>query len=113
MTTFTSTHAAGAAAVLSRQFDCERYRALPTDQVTWTAQPRSPRVNCDECGAIQHETRGASGRPNPARHRRRIGGAGEYLVLCETHAQAWRDRDAYDTEPARYRRTVTAARTRR
>lgn len=106
MTTFTSPHAARATSVFSRQFDSERYRALPTDEITWTAQPRSPRATCDECGAIQHETRGASGRPAAARHRRRVGGAGEYLLLCETHAEAWRERDATDTEPARFRRTT-------
>lgn len=91
---------------LSRQFDSDSYRARPTDSITWRAVARTARQLCDECRAIQHETRGESGRPNPARHRRSIDGAGVDLMLCVGHADAWHTRDDIDTEPARHRRRL-------
>lgn len=94
------------AAVLSRHYDTDNHRALLTDTITWRAVSRTSRQLCDECGAIQHETRGTSGRPFPARHRRVIAGVDRDLLLCTGHADAWHARDDHDTEPARHRRRV-------
>lgn len=93
------------AAALSKHYDTDTYRARPTDidSITWRAVPRTPRQPCDECGALQHQTRGASGRPQPARQRRHLDGVRD-LLLCVDHSDAWHARDDYDTEPARHRR---------
>lgn len=78
---------------LSDAFDNDKYRARPTDGVSWapvrTAQP------CDECAAVQHQTHGAAGPRRPARTRRSITPQ-ITLLLCHIHADSWRTRDSSD-----------------
>lgn len=81
---------------LSARFDVDAYHARPKDTIRWTAT-RSGR-GCDECAALQHETRGQYGPRHPARQRRAITG-GPDLLLCHTHADAWRTRDTYHLHP--------------
>lgn len=80
---------------LSARFDADSYHARPKDLIRWTtATGQRP---CDECAALQHETHGTHPR-KPARHRRAIT-EGPDLLLCHPHAEAWKDRDAYDLNP--------------
>lgn len=77
---------------LSVILDNDDQHARPTDKVRWTrATGTAP---CDECVALQHETRGEH-RRKPARHRRTIPGGPAALSLCSLHAEAWRARDDY------------------
>lgn len=82
--------------LLSDVFDTDHYRARPTDNITWT--PRRTTQPCDECAALQHQTRGAAGPRRPAKHRRTITPDNIALLLCHNHADAWRARDHHDTD---------------
>lgn len=85
-----------AADTLSAQFDADRYHLRPKDTIRWsTVRGSTP---CDECGALQYETRGRYRSRRPARHRRTIAG-GPDLLLCHSHAAAWHARDDYDRTP--------------
>lgn len=79
---------------LSKRFGHGEYRAGPGQKVKWT--PKKPRVHtdCEECSALQHETRGAYGPRRQIRTRRAVNGTG--LDLCHAHALAWKGRDTHD-----------------
>lgn len=54
---------------------------------------------CDECSALQHETRGAYGARARAKYTRTLthrGAPTKPLRLCTQHAQVWRTRDTAD-----------------
>ena len=77
---------------LSTALDTDTYRARPSDDIRWSKAAGS--APCDECVALQHETRGAH-RREPARRRRAVVG-GPSLLLCQRHADTWGARDDHD-----------------
>lgn len=80
---------------MSDSLGSDNYRALPTDKLSWRASGKG--VDCDECTALQYESRGRYKREK-ARHVRAISGTGPLLHLCVRHAEAWRARDAYELD---------------
>lgn len=78
-------------ASLSQQFAHGEYRAGPGVKVKWTRRAPRTRADCDECAALQHETRGAYWPRRQVRVRRAVHGT--TLDLCPLHAAAWKDRD--------------------
>ena len=60
---------------------------------TWTPVKLVRPVSCDECFALQHETRGAAGHRADARFRRTVANGGPVLLLCSRHAASWHERD--------------------
>lgn len=80
--------------VLSARFGNGEYRAGPGMKVKWTRKAPRARADCDECAALQHETRGAYGPRRQVRARRAV--TGTTLDLCAAHAVAWKSRDIAD-----------------
>lgn len=76
---------------LSQQFARGEYRAGPDVKVKWTRRVLRGRADCDECIALQHETRGQYWPRRQVRTRRAVHGT--TLDLCAAHAVAWKDRD--------------------
>lgn len=64
--------------------------AAGAERVHWRKLSRHG-VTCDECLALQYETKGASTFHGPARIERACKGAS--LWLCWTHAELWKARD--------------------
>lgn len=79
---------------LSERYAFGEYRAGPGIKVGWNAFKPRRRADCDECTALQHETKGAYWPRRQARHRRTMGNT--RLELCGAHTAAWKDRDALD-----------------
>lgn len=82
-------------APLSKAFENPSYRASATEKPKWTPVKVKAPMACDECAAVQHETRGTYGPRANARQRRAFVG-GPILRLCTRHANAWRERDEKD-----------------
>lgn len=76
---------------LSQEFANGEHRAGPGVKVKWTRRATRSRADCDECTALQHETRGAYWPRRQVRNRRSVNG--NTLDLCSAHAAAWKDRD--------------------
>lgn len=76
---------------LSQRFGRGEYRAGPGIEVKWTRRVLHSRADCDECIALQHETRGEYWPRRQVRARRTVDGT--TLDLCGAHAAAWKDRD--------------------
>ena len=57
-------------------------------------------IPCDECFALQHESRGAYGSRHQAKRRRTLPPTrqreGTVLNLCRSHAMSWQERDDAD-----------------
>lgn len=98
-----------ASRTLSVAYSVAEYRHAPGRVAKFATY--GGRNTCDECGARQHETRGATpeggGVRAPARHRRIVGAIA--LLLCHEHAELWRERDAADLATA-LRTTTKGAR---
>lgn len=81
---------------LSQRYATNSYRATANEWPTWT--PVDGVVGgCDECSMLQHESRGKYG-PRRSPSNRRGFPDGAVLYLCDQHSQAWRERDAADTQ---------------
>jgi hypothetical protein len=76
---------------LSTMFAHGEYRAGPGVKVKWTRRAPRGTADCDECAALQHETRGAFWPRRQVRVRRSVNGT--TLELCAAHAVAWKNRD--------------------
>jgi hypothetical protein len=64
------------------------------DTVRWTRQAATGRADCDECAALQHETRGEFWPRRQVRARRVVNtNPATALRLCGAHTAAWKDRD--------------------
>lgn len=79
---------------LSERYGHGEYRAGPGIKVRWARRAPRARADCDECAALQHETKGEYWPRRQVRQRRTMGET--RLDLCGAHAAAWRDRDALD-----------------
>lgn len=66
-------------------------QAARDNVVHWSGIKSAKSPDCDECAAVQWETRGASGARSPARTVRRVRDV--KLHLCHQHAALWRARD--------------------
>ncbi|MFD7045618.1 hypothetical protein [Rhodococcus jostii] len=82
-------------APLSTTYANPSYRASAQEKPKWTPVKVKAPIPCDECAAVQHETRGRFGPRASARQRRGFVG-GPILRLCTRHANAWRERDTRD-----------------
>jgi len=80
-------------APLSQLYSAPAYRASAAESASY-AQSKS-QLPCDECCAVQHETRGEFGPRMQTKVRRTFKG-GPNLRLCRRHANAWRERDEQD-----------------
>lgn len=79
---------------LSRMFSLSPLRARVGRLPKWTKF--AARQECVECFALQHENpRRLTRLRNRATSRRSISG-GKDLILCSSHAELWRERDADD-----------------
>ena len=79
------------APALSQRFANGEHRAGPGVKVKWARRAPRSRADCDECTALQHETRGEYWPRRQVRVRRTVNGT--TLDLCAAHAAAWKDRD--------------------
>lgn len=85
---------------LSQMWAGDMFRAT-VGEVKWTQIKNKIPVECMECFARQHETKGASGPRRNAKVRRRIVKApGSELPLCREHEMLWRRRDDDDKPPS-------------
>jgi hypothetical protein len=75
---------------LSRMHNTRQQAALD-NVVHWSGIKSARSPDCDECAALQWETKGASGHRSPARTVRRV--RDERLNLCHQHAALWKARD--------------------
>lgn len=82
-------------APLSAMYGVPAYRSSPAEVAKYS--PSSTQLPCDECVAVQHETRGQFGPRMQAKARRTFKG-GPNLRLCRRHANAWRERDGADVK---------------
>lgn len=61
-------------------------------------------IPCDECFALQHETRGAYGSRHSAKERRVLAATQQResstINLCRGHAAVWHERDEADRDAA-------------
>ncbi len=84
---------------LSAKFaDDPNYRARAGRMPSWTTIARpTARLACSECAQLQHETRGRCGARMLPRQRRSFPNQHDAaLLLCTTHADAWRQLDRED-----------------
>lgn len=82
-------------APMSKAFAVMSYRSSPEERPKWSAIKVKNPMPCDECAAVQHETKGAYGPRANAKQRRAFKG-GPILRLCTRHANAWHERDQKD-----------------
>lgn len=85
---------------LSKLYSVPAYRGSKNDRPKWTQYKTVRPVPCDECFAMQVETKGACGPRADAKQKRSFTGGPE-LKLCRTHAALWRERDEKDGVPQR------------
>jgi hypothetical protein len=85
---------------LSQMWGGRPFRAT-VGEVKWTPIKVKNPIDCTECLARQHETKGACGPRRAAKVRRRIVKApGSTLDLCREHEMMWRRRDEADLADA-------------
>lgn len=83
---------------LSKLYAAAMYRASKTERPRWTQVKLVRPIPCDECFAMQIETKGECGPRADAKQRRAFLG-GPVLALCRAHALLWRERDVKDGVP--------------
>jgi hypothetical protein len=82
-------------APLSQMYSVPAYRSSAEERARY-AESKS-QLPCEECVAVQHETRGEFGPRMQTKVRRTFKG-GPNLRLRRRHANAWRERDEADVK---------------
>lgn len=81
---------------LSKMWSGAPFR-IPSGAPNYTPLKVKAPLDCIECFARQHETKGECGPRHPAKTRRQFPKVpGSRLDLCRGHEQLWRQRDADD-----------------
>jgi hypothetical protein len=94
---------------MSKMYEAPQFRARPQTKddkqgrkPRWTVAKLKTPPSCDECFAVQWESKGAFSPRADVKHRRTFKD-GTMLGLCNLHADAWHERDEIDLKPKKGR----------